>query len=669
MNRFVLKAPYEPQGDQPAAIDSLAKGVMEGKKHQVLLGVTGSGKTFTMASVIERVQKPTLVLAHNKTLAAQLCSELRAFFPDSAVEYFVSYYDYYQPEAYIAASDTYIEKDASINEEIDRLRHSATAAVRERKDVIIVASVSCIYSMGDPSEYEGMMVSMRPGMEIGRNQLIDRLVEIQYERSDFDFTRGSFRVKGDVLEIIPANEREHALRIEFFGDEIERIREIDAVSGAVISNLEHAMVFPATHYAMDREKMNRNLEQIEIDLEKRAKELEDENQPLYAMRLRQRTNYDLEMMRQIGFCTGIENYSRYFDGRKPGDAPFCLLDYFPDDFLLFIDESHVTIPQVRAMYNGDHMRKKNLVDYGFRLPSAYDNRPLLFEEFQERLNQVIYVSATPAPYELEMAENIVEQIIRPTGLIDPLILLRPATGQVDDLIGEIHKTVEKNERVLVTTLTKRMAESLTDYLKNLGIRVRYLHSDIQTMERTQLIRDLRLGEYDVLVGINLLREGLDMPEVSLVAIMDADKEGFLRSETSLIQTIGRAARNVDGRVILYGDTLTESMEKAINETNRRRALQQAYNDMHGITPKSVKSTVQALLRITEDMKAGAPESMSEEELQSLMKSIEDQMLSAAKALDFEKAAKLRDELFQLKGEGKEQIIHKPQKMRKRRNKF
>ncbi|MBP3541487.1 MAG: excinuclease ABC subunit UvrB [Clostridia bacterium] len=669
MDRFVLKAPYEPRGDQPAAIDSLAKGVLDGKKHQVLLGVTGSGKTFTMASVIERVQKPTLVLAHNKTLAAQLCSELRAFFPDSAVEYFVSYYDYYQPEAYIAASDTYIEKDASINEEIDRLRHSATAAVRERKDVIIVASVSCIYSMGDPSEYEGMMVSMRPGMEIGRNQLIERLIEIQYERSDFEFTRGSFRVKGDVLEIIPASEREHALRIEFFGDEIERIREIDAISGAVISNLEHAMVFPATHYAMDREKMNRNLDQIEIDLEKRVKELEDENQPLYAMRLRQRTNYDLEMMRQIGFCTGIENYSRYFDGRQPGDAPFCLLDYFPDDFLLIIDESHVTIPQVRAMYNGDHMRKKNLVDYGFRLPSAYDNRPLVFDEFLQRIHQVIYVSATPAPYELGVAENVVEQIIRPTGLIDPLILLRPATGQVDDLIGEIHKTVDKGERVLVTTLTKRMAESLTDYLKNLGIRVRYLHSDIQTMERTQLIRDLRLGEYDVLVGINLLREGLDMPEVSLVAIMDADKEGFLRSETSLIQTIGRAARNVDGRVILYGDVLTESMEKAMNETNRRRALQQAYNELHGITPQSVKSTVQALLRITEDMKKGAPESMSEEELQSLMKSIEDQMLSAAKALDFEKAAKLRDELFQLKGESKEQIIHKPQRMRHRRKKM
>ena len=492
MDRFVLKAPYPAAGDQPAAIDSLARGVLEGKKNQVLLGVTGSGKTFTMASVIERVQKPTLVLAHNKTLAAQLCSELRAFFPDSAVEYFVSYYDYYQPEAYIAASDTYIEKDASINEEIDRLRHSATAAVRERKDVIIVASVSCIYSMGDPSEYEGMMVSMRPGMQLSRNQLIARLVDIQYERNDMDFSRGSFRVKGDVLEIIPANEREHALRIEFFGDEIERIREIDAVSGNAISTLEHAAVFPATHYAMDKEKMLQNLSHIEDDLAVRVKELEDENQPLYALRLKQRTNYDLEMMRQIGYCQGIENYSRYFDGRKPGDAPYCLLDYFPKDYLMIIDESHVTLPQVRAMYNGDHMRKKSLVDYGFRLPSAYDNRPLLFDEFNERLNQVIYVSATPGEYELSIAENTVEQIIRPTGLLDPLILLRPATGQVDDLVGEIHKTIEKGERVLVTTLTKRMAESLTEYLRNLGIRVRYLHSDIQTMERTQLIRDLRV---------------------------------------------------------------------------------------------------------------------------------------------------------------------------------
>ncbi|MBE5794183.1 MAG: excinuclease ABC subunit UvrB [Clostridiales bacterium] len=667
MNQFVLKAPYPAAGDQPAAIEALANGVKQGLKDQVLLGVTGSGKTFTMASIIEKIQKPTLVLAHNKTLAAQLCSELRAFFPDSAVEYFVSYYDYYQPEAYIAASDTYIEKDASINEEIDRLRHSATAAVRERKDVIIVASVSCIYSMGDPSEYEGMMVSMRPGMQISRDQLIERLVEIQYTRNDVDFSRGSFRVHGDVLEIIPANEREHGLRIEFFGDEIDRIREIEVVTGNALSTLEHAMVFPATHYAMDRDKMNQNIDQIEIDLEKRVKELEDEGQPLYALRLRQRTRYDLEMMRQIGFCTGIENYSRYFDGRKPGDAPYSLLDYFPKDFLLFIDESHVTLPQVRAMYNGDHARKKSLVDYGFRLPSAYDNRPLVYDEFRERVNQVIYVSATPGDYELQMSQNTVEQIIRPTGLLDPKLILRPATGQVDDLVGEINKTVTKDERVLVTTLTKRMAESLTEYLRNLGIRVRYLHSDIQTMERTQLIRDLRLGEYDVLVGINLLREGLDMPEVSLVAILDADKEGFLRSETTLIQTIGRAARNVDGRVILYGDQLTESMEKAMNETNRRRALQQAYNEMHGITPQSVKSTVQALIRITDSMAAGAPDTMSEEELTALMKSVEDQMLSAAKELDFEKAAKLRDQLFQLKGEKKD--IQKPQQRRHRKKKF
>ena len=667
MDKFVLKAPYPAAGDQPAAIEALANGVKAGLKDQVLLGVTGSGKTFTMASIIERVQKPTLVLAHNKTLAAQLCSELRAFFPDSAVEYFVSYYDYYQPEAYIAASDTYIEKDASINEEIDRLRHSATAAVRERKDVIIVASVSCIYSMGDPSEYEGMMVSMRPGMQISRDKLIEKLIEIQYVRNDIDFSRGSFRVHGDVLEIIPANEREHGLRIEFFGDEIDRIREIEVVTGNALSTLEHAMVFPATHYAMDREKLNANFDQIEYDLEKRVKELEEENQPLYALRLRQRTRYDLEMLRQIGFCTGIENYSRYFDGRKPGDAPYCLLDYFPKDFLLFIDESQVTLPQVRAMYNGDHARKKSLVEYGFRLPSAYDNRPLVYDEFRDRVNQVIYVSATPGDYELQMSQNTVEQIIRPTGLLDPKLILRPATGQVDDLVGEINKTIAKGERVLVTTLTKRMAESLTEYLKNLGIRVRYLHSDIQTMERTKLIRDLRLGEYDVLVGINLLREGLDMPEVSLVAILDADKEGFLRSETTLIQTIGRAARNVDGRVILYGDQLTESMEKAMNETNRRRALQQAYNEMHGITPQSVKSTVQALIRITDSMAAGAPDTMTEEELAALMKSVEDQMLSAAKELDFEKAAKLRDQLFQLKGESAD--IQKPQQRRHRKKKF
>ncbi len=666
MNQFVLKAPYQASGDQPAAIASLAEGIQKGLTDQVLLGVTGSGKTFTMASIIERVQKPTLVIAHNKTLAAQLCSEFRAFFPDSAVEYFVSYYDYYQPEAYIASSDTYIEKDASINEEIDRLRHSATAAVRERRDVIIVASVSCIYSMGDPSEYEGMMVSMRPGMAMSRNRLIERLIEIQYERNDFEFTRGTFRVRGDVLEIIPANEREHALRIEFFGDEIERIREVEVVTSNAVSTLEHAIVFPATHYAMDRDKMTSQLDVIERDMEARVQQLKDEGQPLYAMRLRQRTQYDLEMLRQIGFCTGIENYSRYFDGRQPGDAPYTLLDYFPKDFLMFIDESHATVPQVRAMYNGDRARKQALVDYGFRLPSAFDNRPLLFDEFRKRQNQTVYVSATPAEYELGIAQNVVEQIIRPTGLLDPQILLRPATGQVDDLVGEINRTVAKGERVLVTTLTKRMAESLTDYLKNLGIRVRYLHSDIQTMERTELIRDLRLGEYDVMVGINLLREGLDMPEVGLVTILDADKEGFLRSETSLIQTIGRAARNVDGRVILYGDSLTDSMMRAMNETNRRRALQEAYNRLHGITPQSVKSTVQALLKITNDFAKGVPGSMSDEERAELMKSVEDQMLSAAKSLDFEKAAKLRDELFSLKGEAKD--VQKPQVKRRRMKK-
>ncbi len=665
MNKFVLQAPYQASGDQPTAIASLAEGIENGLKDQVLLGVTGSGKTFTMASVIERVQKPTLVIAHNKTLAAQLCSEFRAFFPDSAVEYFVSYYDYYQPEAYIPSTDTYIDKDASINEEIDRLRHSATAAVRERNDVIIVASVSAIYSMGDPSEYSSMTVSLRPGIQISRDKVIERLIDIQYVRNDIDFTRGSFRVRGDVLEIIPSNEREHAIRVEFFGDEIERIREVEVVSGNVIATLEHAMVYPATHYAMERDTMNEHLEEIERDMELRVQELTDEGQPLYAMRLRQRTQYDIEMIRQIGSCSGIENYSRYFDGRKPGDAPFCLLDYFPDDYLMIIDESHVTVPQIRAMYNGDRARKKSLVDYGFRLPSAFDNRPLLFEEFRKRQNQTLYVSATPASYEQTLAQNIVEQIIRPTGLLDPLVVLRKATGQVDDLIGEIHTTVDRGERVLVTTLTKRMAESLTEYLRGLNIRVRYLHSDIQTMERSVLIRDLRLGEFDVLVGINLLREGLDMPEVSLVAILDADKEGFLRSETSLVQTIGRAARNLNGRVILYGDQLTDSMMKAINETNRRRALQEAYNKLHGITPQSVQSTVQALLRITNAFAANPESNISEEEREELLKTIEDQMLSAAKDLDFEKAAKLRDELFNLQGQKKE--VQKPQ-MRRRKPK-
>ena len=662
---FKLVSDYKPTGDQPKAIDSLVRGIEMGLDDQVLLGVTGSGKTFTMANVIAKLNRPTLVLAHNKTLAAQLCSEFREFFPENAVEYFISYYDYYQPEAYIAHTDTYIEKDSAINDEIERLRHSATSSLAERRDVIVVSSVSCIYGLGDPIDYKNMVISLRTGQTRELGELMRRLTDIRYERNDMNFTRNTFRVRGDTLEIYPAYWAGRAIRVEFFGDEIDRISEINAVTGMPERVVQHVAIYPASHYVASKEKMARAMHDIEEEMWQQVKFFEEHDKLLEAQRIRQRTQYDLEMLSEIGFCTGIENYSRVIAGRAPGTPPTTLIDYFPDDFLLFVDESHVTLPQVRAMYNGDHMRKKSLVDYGFRLPSAYDNRPLLFDEFNERLNQVIYVSATPGEYELSIAENTVEQIIRPTGLLDPLILLRPATGQVDDLVGEIHKTIEKGERVLVTTLTKRMAESLTEYLRNLGIRVRYLHSDIQTMERTKLIRDLRLGEYDVLVGINLLREGLDMPEVSLVAIMDADKEGFLRSQTSLIQTIGRAARNVDGRVILYGDILTESMEKAMNETNRRRALQQAYNELHGITPKSVQSTVQALLRITDDMKAGAPESMSEEELQALMQSVEDQMLSAAKALDFEKAAKLRDQLFELKGEsGKEQQIQKPQTRRR-----
>ncbi|MER2054972.1 MAG: excinuclease ABC subunit UvrB [Clostridia bacterium] len=650
MDQFVLKAPYSASGDQPQAIEALADGVKAGLKDQILLGVTGSGKTFTMASVIEKVQKPTLVIAHNKTLAAQLCSELRAFFPDSRVEYFVSYYDYYQPEAYIASSDTYIEKDASVNDEIDRLRHSATAALRERKDVIIVASVSCIYSMGDPSEYEGQMLSLRPGMEYPRQKLLRDLIDIQYERNDTDFERGSFRVRGDVIEIIPAGEKEHAIRVEMFGDEIDRISQIDAVSGHVLATLEHAALFPATHYATDPEHLEEHIGEIEQDLQKRIEEFESEGLLLEAQRIAQRTRYDIEMMREIGYCQGIENYSRYFDGRKPGDAPYTLLDYFPGEFLVMIDESHVTVPQIRAMYNGDRARKDTLVKYGFRLPSAYDNRPLLFNEFEQRIGQTIYVSATPGPYERERAQQTVEQIIRPTGLLDPQVILRKATGQVDDLVGEIRNVTEKGERVLVTTLTKRMAESLTDYLKELDIRVRYLHSDIQTMERMELLRDLRLGEYDVLVGINLLREGLDLPEVALVAILDADKEGFLRSETSLVQTIGRAARNVDGRVILYGDTLTESMAKAVSETNRRRALQEAYNREHGITPETVRNAIRSVLEVTRKVEETAPETLTEEERDALMRRIEEEMIGAAKELEFERAAALRDQLLQLRGE-------------------
>ena len=662
MNRFVLKAPYQPSGDQPQAIQALADGVLRGENAQVLLGVTGSGKTFTMASVIERVQRPTLVIAHNKTLAAQLCSEFKAFFPDSAVEYFVSYYDYYQPEAYIASSDTYIEKDASINDEIDRLRHSATAALRERRDVIIVASVSCIYSMGDPSEYEGQMISLRPGMNFPRDEFLRRLVDIQYNRNDVGFGRGDFRVRGDTVEIIPAGEFENGVRVEFFGDEIDKITEFSVINGHALHTVQHKGIFPATHYATSVQGREEALEWIEKDMEERVREFEEAGQLIEAQRIAQRTRYDIEMLREVGMCPGIENYSRYFDGRKPGDAPYTLLDYFPKGFLTLIDESHVTIPQIRAMYAGDRARKEALVNYGFRLPSAFDNRPLRFEEFTERIGQIIYVSATPAPYEREQAGQIVEQLIRPTGLLDPKLYLRPATGQVDDLVGEIHQTVDQGYRVLATTLTKKNAESLTDYLRDLGFRVRYLHSDIQTMERTKLIRDLRTGAFDVLVGINLLREGLDLPEVGLVAILDADKEGFLRSQTSMVQTIGRAARNVDGRVILYADTMTDSLAAAIQETNRRRAIQEEYNRVHGITPQSVRTAVKALLEITDKVSGDMPEDLPDEERRAMIQALEDKMLAAAGELDFEKAAKLRDELFALRGD---QPIDKPQTRRKR----
>ena len=659
--KFVLKAPFTARGDQPQAIEGLVRGVNEGLRDQILLGVTGSGKTFTMASVIERIQKPTLVIAHNKTLAAQLCAEFREFFPDSAVEYFVSYYDYYQPEAYIASSDTYIEKDASINDEIDRLRHSATSALRERRDVIVVASVSCIYSLGDPSEYEGMMISLRPGMKMSREELLRKLVDIQYVRNDFEFERGSFRVRGDTVEIIPASQNDRALRIEFFDEEIDRISQVDTTTGHALATLRHAAVYPASHYATSREHIDEAIGSIERDLDARCAEFEQEGCVLEAQRLRQRTQYDIEMMREIGYCTGIENYSRYFDGRKPGDAPYTLLDYFPKDFLLFIDEAHVTVPQIRAMFNGDRARKDSLVDYGFRLPSAYDNRPLRFPEFEERVHQTIYVSATPGPYELERAQNTVEQIIRPTGLLDPAISVRPAVGQVDDLIGEIKKTVAKGERVLVTTLTKKMAESLTDYMKQMEIRVRYLHSDIKTLERSQLLQGLRKGDFDVLVGINLLREGLDLPEVSLVAILDADKEGFLRSETSLVQTIGRAARNAEGRVVMYADILTESMERAIRETNRRRAIQQAYNEANGITPETIKKTVHALLSITEEAVDGeGDKALTGEEREAMIKSIEDSMMAAAQDLDFERAAALRDQLFALRGDAPMKAADTPQ---------
>ena len=649
MPQFKVVSPFEPQGDQPEAIDILARGVENGDDLQVLLGVTGSGKTYTMAKVIERIHKPTLVIAHNKTLAAQLCSEFREFFPENAVEYFVSYYDYYQPEAYIASSDTYIEKTADINQEIDRLRHSATCSLNERRDVIIVASVSCIYALGSPEDYMRMSISIRKGMTIEREELLRKLVDIQYQRNDFAFERGNFRVRGDVIEIFPMSFENKAIRIEFFGDEVDAVSEINVVTGVPINSLSHAVIFPATHYSTSRETMQKALAEIHHDMEERVAELKSQNLLVEAQRLEQRTLYDIAMMSEIGYCTGVENYSRYFDGRKPGQPPFTLIDYFRGDFLTIIDESHVTIPQIRAMYNGDRARKTELVDYGFRIPSAFDNRPLKFDEFEARIPQLICVSATPAEYELSRAKDIAEQIIRPTGLVDPEIFVRPVTGQIDDLIGEIRKNAEKGYRVLATTLTKRMAEMLTEHLDSIGIRVRYMHSDIETIERMEIIRDLRLGEFDVLVGINLLREGLDLPEVGLVAILDADKEGFLRSTTSLVQTIGRAARNVDGYVIMYADTITDSMQRAIDETERRRTKQLAYNAEHGITPQSIKKAVHGILEISSTVKDPAS-GMSEEELQAKINLIREQMREAAASLEFEEAAKLRDELFALTGE-------------------
>ena len=650
MSDFKVVSPYEPKGDQIKAIEELSKGITEGKRGQTLLGVTGSGKTFTIAKTIEKVNKPTLVLAHNKVLAAQLCSEFKEFFPENAVEYFVSYYDYYQPEAYIPSTDTFIEKDSSMNEEIDRLRHSATAALFERRDVIIVASVSCIYGLGDPEDYEELMLSLRVGNEYDRDALLLRLVDMQYRRNDMVLERGAFRVRGDVLEIFPIGSGEKAVRVEFFGDEIDRICEIDTLTGEVLAFRTYTALFPASHYATTSEKMKRAIKTIGEELTERLAELKSQNKLLEMQRLEQRTNYDLEMMQEIGFCQGIENYSRHISGRAPGSAPYTLIDYMPDDFLLVIDESHVTVPQVRAMYAGDRSRKTTLVDYGFRLPSAFDNRPLNFEEFESKINQVVFVSATPAEYEKEHSSGVVEQVIRPTGLVDPEIFVRPVKGQVDDLIGVINEVVPKNQRVLVTTLTKKMAESLTDYLHDVGIKVKYLHSDVETIERMEIIRDLRLGVFDVLVGINLLREGLDIPEVSVVAILDADKEGFLRSETSLVQTIGRAARNVEGRVIMYADTITGSMQRAIDETNRRRALQMAYNEEHGIVPTSVTKDVRGIIQtyadVTEETAKGtdlAPKTIEEQiaELTLLMN-------KAAQELEFEQAARYRDEITRIK---------------------
>lgn len=655
MDRFVLHAPYQPTGDQPEAIEKLTKGVENGLKEQVLLGVTGSGKTFTMANIIANVNRPTLVLAHNKTLAAQLCSEFREFFPENAVEYFVSYYDYYQPEAYIPSTDTYIEKDSAINDEIDRLRHSATSALSERRDVIIVASVSCIYTLGDPIDYRSMVISLRPGMEKSRDELLDKLVDLQYGRNDLSLTRNHFRVRGDVVEIFPAYAGETVIRVEFFGDEIDRITEINPLTGDLKNVVSHVAIYPASHYIVPEEKMREGIARIEEEMEQRVKEFEAEGKLLEAQRIRQRTTYDMEMLREVGMCKGIENYSRVLAGRPAGSMPCTLLDYFPEDYLLFVDESHVTLPQVRGMYGGDHARKKSLVDYGFRLPSAYDNRPLNFEEFYGHVHQAIFVSATPGELEREKAAQVVEQVIRPTGLLDPLISVRPVEGQIDDLMGEIRERADRRERVLVTTLTKKMAEDLTAYLDDHGVRVRYMHHDVDTMERMEIIRDLRLGEFDVLVGINLLREGLDIPEVSLVAILDADKEGFLRSETSLIQTIGRAARNADGQVIMYADSVTPSMEAAITETDRRRRIQTAYNEAHGIVPQTIVKDVRDVLEISARGRRKARDAkgmrLTKAERLQLIDQLTKEMKNAARLLEFEHAAMLRDRIKQLQ-EGK-----------------
>ena len=653
MDKFILHSQYSPMGDQPQAIDELVDGVERGFNEQTLLGVTGSGKTFTMANVIARLNRPTLVLAHNKTLAAQLCSEFREFFPENAVEYFVSYYDYYQPEAYIPSTDTYIEKDSAINDEIDKLRHSATSALSERRDVIIVASVSCIYSLGDPIDYRNMVISLRPGMQKNRDDVINKLVEIQYERNDINFIRNKFRVRGDVLEVFPAQSSENAIRIEFFGDEVERISEINALTGEVKGVLSHTAIYPASHYVVSQEKMERSIKEIYEEMTRCVAQFEKEGKLLEAQRIKQRTEYDIEMLRETGFCKGIENYSRIMSGREPGSAPFTLLDYFPEDFLLFVDESHVTMPQVRGMYGGDRSRKDTLVQFGFRLPSAYDNRPLTFDEFYSKVGQKIFVSATPGDFEKEKSSRVAEQLIRPTGLVDPVISVRPTDGQIDDIISEINVRVERKERVLLTTLTKKMAEDMTDYLENLGIKVRYMHHDVDTIERMEIIRDLRLGEFDVLVGINLLREGLDIPEVSLVVILDADKEGFLRSETSLIQTIGRAARNAGGEVIMYADSVTPSMERAIVETERRRKKQIAYNEEHGIVPRTIIKGVRDVIEITskKDDSDKPIKKMSKKEREAMIVRLTAEMKAAAKILEFEHAAYLRDRINKLR-EGK-----------------